>query len=88
MSGVIVFSRARSLVARSLRLSMPVVCWCCQLLAACLALGVTIDPEEERALEAYNHDADEGEMEVTLANIAGLTVDCLATFVPTAYVWR
>ncbi len=59
-----------------------------QLLNACLALAITIDPEEERLLETYNKDADEEDLEVTVANIGGLTVDCLARFIPAAYVRR
>lgn len=56
-----------------------------QLLSACMSLAVTIDPEEERLLEAYNNEVEADEMEVTLANIGGLTVDCLATYVPSTY---
>jgi hypothetical protein len=57
-----------------------------QLLAVCLALGATVDIEEERELEKYNAAASEDELDVTANNIAGLTIDSLSTFVPSKYV--
>ncbi len=51
-----------------------------------MALAVTIDPEEERRMAAHNVEAEEGDMDVTLATIAGLTIECMATYIPSAYV--
>ncbi len=52
---------------------------------ACFQLGITIDVEEEREFEAYNRVVTESDMEITAANIAGLTVECLANYVPNKY---
>ena len=44
-----------------------------------MALGTTIDPEEERELAGK---VDWDDMEITMSSIASLTIDCLATFLP------